>query len=83
MLRKEEAIIKEVLNVLSPLVNKRNIITGKVKKLTNYLGSPSTLGDGAWQMGPRDHFRVKWSPAWALALPNARHGISFLPRRER
>jgi len=35
MLRKEEALIKEVLNMLSPLINKRNTITGKVEKLIN------------------------------------------------
>lgn len=35
MLRKEETLIKEILNVLDLLINKRDIITGKMEKLIN------------------------------------------------
>lgn len=35
MHRKEETLIKEILNVLSLLINKRDIITGKMEKLIN------------------------------------------------
>ena len=35
MLRKKETLMKEILNVLSLLVNTRDIITGKTEKLIN------------------------------------------------
>lgn len=57
MLRKEETLIKEILNALSLLMNTRDIITGKVEKLIkeDEASASSQVGPGRWE--PKVRFR--------------------------